>query len=647
MPQMQGAEGFKYLFEPIKLGSMELKNRIVMCPMGTNLADETGMPTERMAAYYAERAKGGTGLIIVEQTAVQLSGKWSKFAAGLWDDRFIEGWKKVVNDVHTHGSKIAIQIGHLGRSTNLENTGGLQPVAPSPVPCHLARVVPHELSTEEVYQFIEDYLLSVKRAISAGFDAIEIHGTHGYLIASFMSGKTNKRTDEFGGALRGRLRLPIEIIRRVRKEVGRDYPLLMRIGSVEPKGGRLLEETKVIARILSREGLDALDVSAGTFTDIEWEVPPYFFSAAFNMMNIEAIKRSVDIPVICAGLIHEPDMAEQIIEEGRSDLVGIGRALIADPFWADKTKEGRVDEIHHCIACTTCIDKLFAGGALKCTVNPVVGKEREVVISHAAKKKKIMIVGGGPAGLQIASIAAARGHEVTLFEKERMLGGQVRAAAIPPDKFQMTTIIRWLETEARKNGVDIRTGNDVSLQLVREFNPEVVILAAGARPVMPDWASITNENVMYAEDVLLGKAITGLKVLIVGGGAVGCETAHFLGEYGKSITIVEMTDDVGADLGFIPGPILLDKLKEMGVEILTSTKITEILGGRVLAEQNGKKKELSGFDSIVLALGYVPVTELYNQLKECMSEIYLVGDAHRPMKVMEALSEAVDIGYRI
>lgn len=277
MPQMQGAEGFKYLFEPLKLGSMELKNRIVMCPMGTNLADETGMPTERMAAYYAERAKGGTGLIIVEQTTVQPSGKWSKFAAGMWDDRFIEGWKKVVNDVHAHGSKIAIQLGHLGRSTDLENTGGLQPVAPSPIPCHLARVVPHELSTEEVFQFIEDYLLSVKSAISAGFDAIEIHGTHGYLIASFMSGKTNKRTDEFGGTLRGRLRLPTEIIRRVRKEVGRDYPLLMRIGSVEPKGGRLLEETKVIARILSREGLDALDVSAGTFTDIEWRYRHTFF----------------------------------------------------------------------------------------------------------------------------------------------------------------------------------------------------------------------------------------------------------------------------------------------------------------------------------------------------------------------------------
>ena len=647
MPQMQGAEGFKYLFEPIKIGSMELKNRIVMCPMGTNLAEETGMPTERMAAYYGERAKGGTGLIIVEQTVVQPSGKWSKFAAGLWDDRFIEGWKKVVNAVHAHGGKIAIQVGHLGRSTNLEHTGGLQPVAPSPVPCHLAQVTPHELSTEEVYQFIEDYLMAVKRAIRAGFDAIEIHGTHGYLIASFMSGKTNKRTDEFGGALRGRLRLPIEIIRRVRKEVGRDYPLLMRIGSVEPKGGRLLEETKVIARILSREGLDALDVSAGTFTDIEWEVPPYFFSAAFNMMNIEAIKRSVDIPVICAGLIHEPDMAEQIIEEGRSDLVGIGRALIADPYWADKAKEGRVDEIHHCIACTRCIDSLFTGGSLKCTVNPIVGREREVVITHAAKKKKIMIVGGGPAGLQIASIAAARGHEVTLFEKGRMLGGQVRAAAIPPDKFQMTSVIRWLETEARKNHVDIRTGNDVSLQLVREFNPEVVVVATGARPALPDWLGISNKKVMYAEDVLLGKCVTGSKVLIIGGGTVGCETAHFLAEYGKSITIVEMTNDVGADLGFIPGPILFDKLRRWGVEILTSTKVTEILEREVLVEQDGKKKELTGFDSIVIALGYVPVIELHDQVKESVPEIYLVGDAHRPMKVMEALSEAVDIGYRI
>jgi 2,4-dienoyl-CoA reductase-like NADH-dependent reductase (Old Yellow Enzyme family)/thioredoxin reductase len=615
--------------------------------MGTNLADESGMPTDRMVAYYAERAKGGTGLVIVEQTVVQPSGKWSKLAAGLWDDRFIGGWKKVTDAIHAHGGKIAIQIGHLGRSTNLENTGGLQPVAPSPVPCHLSQVVPHELFKEEVYQFIEDYLLAVKRAIKAGFDAIEIHGTHGYLIASFMSGKTNKRTDEFGGTLRGRLRLPTEIIGRIRKEVGKDYPLLMRIGSVEPKGGRLLEETKVIARMLCEEGLDALDVSAGTFSDIEWEVPPYFFPPGFNMMNIEAIKRSVDIPVIASGLIHDPDMAEQIIKEGRCDLVGIGRASIADPHWANKAKEGRVEEIHDCIACTRCIDSLFGGGSLKCTVNPFVGREKEAEVSPAPKRKKVMVIGGGPSGLEVAFMAAARGHEVTLFEKEGVLGGQVRTAAIPPDKYRIASVIRWLKTEAKKSGAKMRMGEEVTVEKVRAFRPDVVVVATGSRPLVPNWPGISNKRVIYADDVLLGKVATGQKVLIIGGGSVGCETAHFLAEYGKAITVIEMLEEVGQDLGFIPRPLLLEKLRAWGVEIRTSAKVTEVTEDGMVVEVEGKRERVSGFDSIVLALGYVAEDGLYDRVKAEVTEAYLVGDAHSPQKVMEALTEALEIGVKI
>jgi 2,4-dienoyl-CoA reductase-like NADH-dependent reductase (Old Yellow Enzyme family) len=351
--------------------------------MGTNFSEEVGMPTERMAAYYGERAKGGIGLIIVENATVQPWGLWSPKMPGLWDDKFIPGWKRVVDTVHSHNGKVALQVGHLGRSTSSKAYEGARPVAPSPIPCHLIQEVPHELSRDEVYQFIDDFVAAVKRAVKAGFDAVEIHATHGYLIASFMSGKTNKRTDEFGGTLRGRLKLPIEIIRRVRKEVGPDYPILMRIGSDEPKGGRTVEETKVIARILAGEGIDAFDISRGTMTDFEWEVPPYFMPPAFNMMNVESIKRSVKVPVIACGLIHEPDMAEQIIAEGRADMIGLGRALIADPHWGNKVKEGRSHEIHACIACNRCIDELFLSEDLrvKCTVNPLVGKEGEFKIT--------------------------------------------------------------------------------------------------------------------------------------------------------------------------------------------------------------------------------------------------------------------------
>ncbi|MBT3367957.1 MAG: FAD-dependent oxidoreductase [Nitrospina sp.] len=638
---------FKYLFEPLKINSMELKNRIVMCPMGTNLADESGMPTDHMAAWYGERAKGGTGLVIVEQTVVQPVGKWSKLAAGLWDDKFVAGWKKVVDAVHAHDGKIAIQIGHLGRSTDLENTGGLQPVAPSPVPCHLSQVIPHELTTEEVYQFIDDYLLAVKRAVDAGFDAVQIHGTHGYLIASFMSGKSNKRTDEFGGNLRGRMRLPIEIIRRVRKEVGDDYPVLMRIASVEPKGGRLLEETKVIAGMLAREGIDALDVSAGSFSELEWEIPPYFFAPGFNLMNIAEIKQSVDIPVICSGLVHEPDMADQIIREGRSDMVGVGRAVIADPYWANKASEGLFDEIRYCIACTGCIDVLFVGNPVRCTVNPFAGREAESDIRPADKKKKVVVIGGGPAGLQVASIASARGHEVTLLEKHTMLGGQVRAAAIPPDKYLMAGIIRTLEVEAVKNGAVIRLGEEATPEVIRELNPDSVVVATGARPVIPDFARNDLNNVVTAEDVLLGRVDTGSEVLVLGGGEVGCETAHFLAEYGKSVTIVEMADDIGIEVGFIPRPLLLGKLKLLGVKMLDSTKVDEILNDCVIVEQDGTKQKMAGFDNIVLALGYASVNDLYDQIKELVAETYLVGDARTPGNVMVTLRDAVDIASQL
>jgi len=616
--------------------------------MGTNFADEEGMPTDRMAAYYGERAKGGVGLVIVEQTVVQPCGKWSSRAAGIWDDKFIPGWKKVVDAVHVYGGKIAIEIGHLGRSTTSENTGGLQPVAPSPVPDHLLQEIPHELTTSEVYQFIVDYVAGVMRAVRAGFDAIEIHGTHGYLIASFMSGRTNKRTDEFGGTIQGRLRVPIEIIRRIRKEVGKDYPILMRVASVEPKGGRLLEETKVIAKILADEGLDALDVSAGSFTELEWEVPPYFFSPAFNMMNIESIKRSVNIPVICSGLIHEPEMVDMIIAEGRADLVGIGRALIADPEWVNKVREGRYDEIHVCTACTRCIDELFSEDKLlRCTVNPYVGREGEIKIGPAKERKKVVVVGGGPAGLQGASVAAARGHDVTLYEREDMLGGQLRVAAVPPDKYRITSVVRWLEAEARKNGVRLEMGKEVTAEMIRGLKPDAVIVATGACPMKLDVPGIASPRVAVANDVLLGKVVVGPRVLIVGGDAVGCETAHFLAEYGKSVTIVEMLDEIGADLGFVPRPIMLEKLKQMNVEMLTSARVVEILPDGAVVEMDGQKKRLSGFDSVVMAVGLRSIEQLYHALKDTISEVYLVGDAVEPRKILEALTESVEIARRV
>lgn len=647
---------FRHLFQPIRIGTLELKNRIVMCPMGTCFATEEGMATEQMANYYAERAKGGTGLIIVEQVVVQPRGKWSLHAGGMWDDKFIPGWKMVVDAVHAHDGKIAIELGHLGASTSSQLTG-YPTWSPSPLPDYLTRETPHEMTRDDIRQFIDDYVAAVRRSVKAGFDAIEIHATHGYLMASFLSGRTNRRTDEYGGTLEGRLRLLQEIIREVRKEAGPRYPLLMRIASVEPNGGRLLEETKVVAKALVEEGLDAIDVSAGAYFDFEWEVPPYLFSHGFNISATEAIKNSVNVPVIVAMRITEPRMAEQILAEDRADMIGLGRGLIADPDWPNKVAEGKLDQVRRCIGCVRCIEELTLGwveslhaeaaGQLRCTVNPFVGREGQVKTSKASKRKKVLMIGGGPAGLYATAIAASRGHDVTLWEKEQMLGGQVRIAAMPPLKYEMGSIITWLANEARLSGGKLETGKEATVDNILAFKPDVVIIATGATALVPDIPGIDRPNVVSAHDLLIGKAAVGEKVLVAGGGLIGCETAHFLTTYDKDVTIVEMLDGIGKDLPMLVRPMLLRILKAHNVKMYTSAKIREILADGVVVERDGKQEALRGYDNVVIAMGARSENQLYEKIRGKVAEVYCIGDATKPRKVLEALNDGLDVGLKI
>ncbi len=632
---------YKKIFEPFSIGKLHLKNRIVMGPMGTGFADENHAITPELVAYYEERAKGGAGFIICENTISQPVGMWGPRACEIYSEQSVTGWKKVVDAVHKHGAKIAIEIGHMGRSTNPENTNGLTPVAPSAVPCHKRQYIPHEITLEEIEQFKKDYVHSVNNAYKAGFDAVQLHFTNGYFLAQWLSGRANKRTDRYGGTLEGRLLLPLEIIAMIKKEIGSDFPLFARLASREINSGRDIEETKVIALALQEAGLVMLEINTGSFSDFDWEFPPYYQPPGFNLNDVDEIRKSLKIPVITGGRITEPRMAEQILLEGRAELVAISRGLLADPYWVEKTAENEIAGIRRCIGCTRCIDELRPD-RLKCSVNPFVGKEGAWEIEAAKKIKNVLVVGGGPAGLQAAIILSQRGHHVTLVEKEKQLGGMVRAAAVPPMKWETAGLITTLAYQAEKQGVRIVLGQEADVEYIKQANPDEVILATGATPLIPNLPGIKSPYVYSAVDILLGKSWVGNNVAIIGGGMIGCETADFLAEYNKDITIFEMLDKIGSDVWSAVKIGLFKRLKANEVKMYTSVKVTKIEEGVLTYLKDNQEYRSEKFDNVIIAVGMKASLPLKDALTDAGIKATVLGDAENPSRLHEVLTSAVE-----
>ncbi len=651
---------FKHLFTPIRIGSMEVKNRIALPPMTVGYGEADGTVTEKHRDYYEARAEGGAGLIITEAAAVHALRKYGLFPLGLYDDEQIPSWKALADAVHRHGCKLSVQLMDPGPESIMMLTG-IRPVGPSAVVGRgLFRDVPRELSVEEIQAIVQDFADAVCRAKKAGLDSVQIHAAHGYaLVGSFLSPFFNKRTDSYGGSLEGRLKLLLDIIKAVKAQAGEDFPIIVRISGDERRtGGRTLQETQFIARIMAEAGVDALEVSGGVIPNVFWAVvAPSGTPLALNAPYAEAIKQVVDIPVISVGRINSARMAEFVLATGRADMVSMGRALHADPELPNKAAEGRFDDIAPCVACNSgCIGSVVQGLPATCIVNPAAGREKEMALVPAETPKKVLVAGGGPAGLEVARVAALRGHDVTLCEKEGKLGGQVNLASVPPFMQELGQIIKYLTVQVNKAGVKVETGTEVTPELIEERKPDVVIVATGAVPWVPEnIPGIDKDTVVTAWDVLGGHdASKARKVVIVGGGLTGCETADFLALPTDNmaaaptlVTLLEMRDEIALDSMAEPRHLLVERIREKRIDVRTCAEVQEILDDGVVFRHNGQEETIHGVEYVILAMGARTRDALSEAVKEKVEEVYVIGDAKSPRRILEATARAAEIGRKI
>lgn len=653
---MSNTPHFERLFRPIRLGEMEVKNRFVMAPMATNFSTKDGFVTEQMKAYYAERARGGVGLIIVEEACVDAPvGKGGALQLYIDDDKHILGLKQLVDIIHRHGAKAAKQLHHAGRLAATRYTN-CQPVAPSAIAAP-GGDMPRELSIAEIEAIVDKFAEAAERAKKAGFDGMEIQACHGYLLSNFLSADSNKRQDAYGGSLRNRAKLLLDVVDTVRNKVGTNYPVWVRLCAQEfhTDNGIKPNESQQLARWLEEAGVIALDVSADYHRaafGMAWKVegektarPPAAHPHGYLIPWAESIKKVVNIPVVLTGWM-TPEVGEQAIREGKIDMVGMARPLLADPEIPNKVASGRLGDIRPCIGCLKCRDLFGADKAVACSVNASAGREYAAPIVPK-KKKRVIVVGGGPAGLEAARVAALRGHSVTLFDKAVSLGGQLIAASLPPHKGVLAELISYLTTQVNRLGIKVELGREATPEVILKARPNAVVVASGVTPIVPELPGVEMAKVVDAMDVLTGKAKVGAKVVIIGGDLVGCETAEFLADKGKKVTVCRRGPEMATGISVALRRILLKNLNDLGVTLLPGVKYEEITSkGLVLTIKEGERRTIEA-ESVVLAAGSQPNRKLFDELKAKVPEIHIAGDCVEPRGIFEAIAEGFRAGQAI
>lgn len=638
---------FESLFKPVKINKMELENRLIVSPMVTCFAKEDGKVTEQYVEYVREKAKGGWGMIINEAHAAIESGKAFDKFFGLYSDDQIEGQKELVAAAHEQGVKIAVQLVHAGRQSLYT---GAPLVAPSPIADPTSPVTPNELTLEEIREIIESFGDAALRAKKAGYDAVEIHGAHGYLIQEFTSQYSNKRTDEYGGDLSGRAKFSLDIIRNIRSKVGDDYPLIYRMSTDEylPNGeGLKLPDSLALATMYEKAGIDALHSSIGNYTTIHYMLPPAAVMHGESQDLSEELKKVVSIPIINVGRYNDPYIANAAIKAGRCDMVTMGRQSLADPFFPAKVKAGKVKDIRHCIGCQIgCVENLYKCSPIHCTVNPRVGYEYQFPAKQKEGGKKVVVIGGGVGGMQAAITAAEQGHDVSLYEKEDKLGGQWNLAAMPPYKQELATLVTYQKGQLEKNHVKIHLNSELTAEDILALKPDHVVLATGASPMMPPIKGIDGANVITSTDILTGRKSVKENAAVIGGGEVGTETAAFIASTNRRASVFEMTGELCAKTEGSVKHFLFEYLENKEVNTYTNTKVLELKDHAVVIEKDGKEEEIGGFTDIVIAVG----GKSENPLEEKLSgkaALSVIGDARSVRQGINAVHEGYEVGYNI